>query len=602
MTLTHGELPEEDVDVTVIGSGFGGAVTAYKLAAQHNRVCVLERGKSYPPGAFPRSPAGMATNFWDPSQGLHGMFDVWSFSGIDAVVSSGLGGGSLIYANVMLRKDPTWFRQHRPYGEGDELWPVTYEDLEPSYERVEKFLDVQTMPFDAEGYDLAKTAALRDAAGSSGEGGRWELAPLAVRFRGADGQPLVAGPLPEAEYGNIFGRPRRTCRLAGECDVGCNDGAKNSLDHTYLSAASRAGAVISDRTEVRVLRRRPDGRFDVGYVVHAPEAEGTPVETAELRLRWLVSSRVVVAAGALGSTYLLLRNRRELGLRTPALGTRFCGNGDLLGFIFRAMNDGAPRPLNGAVGPVISSYVRYPDWSDAPTGDGAADRDAAARLGMYIEDAGYPGFVEWLVEATQAGPTAGRLARAAAQRLASAVTGRTHTNLSAEVSRLIGPARLSSTSVPLLGMGRDVPDGVLYLQDPDQPLPQLESTWNTATSARYFETMKQRMHLLAQALQGRFEINPTYLLRRVITVHPLGGCPMSDTPDTGVVNGFGEAHEVPGLYVCDGSVMPGPVGPNPSLTIAAFADRMCEHLLARLPEQTRASAAESTQLETGVRR
>ena len=93
----------------VVGSGFGGAVTACRLAEAGVKVLVLERGKPYPPGSFPRTPRGMRENFWDPAAGLHGLFDVWSFSNVTALVASGLGGGSLIYANVMLRKPEETF-------------------------------------------------------------------------------------------------------------------------------------------------------------------------------------------------------------------------------------------------------------------------------------------------------------------------------------------------------------------------------------------------------------------------------------------------------------------------------------------------------------
>src|SRR3954453_3554325 len=94
-----------DFDVVVIGAGFGGAVPAYRAAEAGRTVCVLERGKAYPPGSFPRAPADMRGNFWDPSEGCHGLFNVWSFDGLEALVASALGGGSLIYANVLLRKD-----------------------------------------------------------------------------------------------------------------------------------------------------------------------------------------------------------------------------------------------------------------------------------------------------------------------------------------------------------------------------------------------------------------------------------------------------------------------------------------------------------------
>jgi cholesterol oxidase len=98
-------MEETHFDAIVVGSGFGGSVVAYRLADAGLRVCLLERGRAYPPGSFPRSPHGMHENFWDPSEGLYGLYDFWSFHRIHALVASGLGGGSLIYANVLMRKD-----------------------------------------------------------------------------------------------------------------------------------------------------------------------------------------------------------------------------------------------------------------------------------------------------------------------------------------------------------------------------------------------------------------------------------------------------------------------------------------------------------------
>jgi cholesterol oxidase len=127
-------------DAVIVGSGFGGSVTAYRLAEAGLRVCVLERGKAYPPNSFPRAPHRMKMNFWDPSEGLYGMYNIWSFSGLGAVVCSGLGGGSLIYANVMIRKDEKWFVKEDLKGGGFEYWPITRADLDPHYDRVEKML------------------------------------------------------------------------------------------------------------------------------------------------------------------------------------------------------------------------------------------------------------------------------------------------------------------------------------------------------------------------------------------------------------------------------------------------------------------------------
>ena len=275
----------------------------------------------------------------------------------------------------------------------------------------------------------------------------------------------------------------------------------------------------------------------------------------------------------------MLRNRRSLGISSPALGTRFCGNGDLLGFI-----RGAKQPLEGSRGPVITSYIRSAD---------AVDTGNPADRGSYLEDAGYPAFLEWLAEASQVRGLATRAARLAWDRVRERVTGHTSTNLSASINRVLGSNRLSTHAAPLLGMGRDIPDGLLYLHGPGRsgqnghatpggraPLPMLDSTWTTATSEPYFARLEERMAQVAAAVGGRYERNPLGLLRRVITVHPLGGLPMAQHPNDGVVDDVGRAHGVDGLYVADGSVMPGPVGPNPALTIAAFADRMCDHMLA----------------------
>lgn len=565
--------PPRTVETLVVGSGFGGSVVAARLAEAGREVALVERGRAYPPGSFPRSPAGVAANFWSPSDGRLGMFDAWSFRGIDSIVSSGLGGGSLIYANVLLRKDDSWFHQAHPYQPGiTERWGVTYDDLDEHYGRVERVLDVQTLPQDAgPGFDLPKTAAMRFAA--RGRGGEFELAPLAVRFRDGAGRPAIGAELPAAPYGNIHGSWRRTCRMLGECDVGCNEGAKSSLDHTYLSAASFHGASISTCTEARRITRRPGGGFEVEVRTYVPDDPQRPPGTATVTAR-----RLVVSAGTYGSTYLLLVNRDALGLTTPALGTRFCGNGDLLGFWFDA-----DRRLEGSNGPVITSYVRYPD---------RVDSGLVADHGMYLEDAGYPQFAAWLAEMSDAGGQFRRTAEIVARRAYSQLTGRRRTRLGADISDVLGKAAVTEHALPILGMGRDVPDGLLHLRDdPAGGDPVLDTTWSTRTSQAYFDRMNRNMRELGEALQARYVVNPTYRLNRVVTVHPLGGCPMRTSVSPGVVDEFGRVDGVPGLRVCDGSVMPGPVGANPSLTIAAFADRVADDLLGEDPAAPAASLA-----------
>src|SRR4051794_3648718 len=153
------------VSCVIVGSGFGGSVSAYRLADAGREVLLLERGKPYPPGTFARTPAELAKAFWDPSEGLQGLFDLWSFSGLDGIVSSGLGGGSLIYANVLLRKDERWFVGPDDPGPGGEAWPVTRADLDPHYDRAERMLGATEYPLAHAPYDRTpKTLAFRAAA------------------------------------------------------------------------------------------------------------------------------------------------------------------------------------------------------------------------------------------------------------------------------------------------------------------------------------------------------------------------------------------------------------------------------------------------------
>jgi cholesterol oxidase len=239
-------------------------------------VVVLERGRAYPPGSFARNPHEMSHAFWEPKDELFGLFDIRSFRKVESIVSAGLGGGSLIYANVLLRKDEKWFVHESPVpGGGYESWPLSRADLDPHYDRVEQMLGATRYPYPD---TTPKTAALRDSAARLGLD--WQLPPLAVSFAGRPAEPAVPGaPIPAPAFGNLHGRPRSTCRLCGECDIGCNDGAKNTLDHTYLSAAAHHGADLRTRCEVRGIAPVPGGGYEVRYVVHDPADEGHKTAT-----------------------------------------------------------------------------------------------------------------------------------------------------------------------------------------------------------------------------------------------------------------------------------------------------------------------------------
>lgn len=558
-------MPDTHFDAVVVGSGFGGSVLAYRLAEAGKSVCVLERGKPYPPGSFPRSPRALGKAFWDPSEGLYGMFNLWSFKGIGALVSSGLGGGSLIYANVLLRKDERWFVQEDLAGGGYEHWAVTRADLDPHYDRAEQMLNAQRYPFEHAPYDATpKTRAFQEAGEKLGR--EFLLPPLAVTFSNEGEAPVPGEPIRE-EHPNLHGRTRYTCRLVGECDVGCNYGSKNTLDYNYLTEAQREGAEIRTRCEVRSFAPREGGGYVVRYVEHDPADEGRKIDTRDPSVRperELTCDRLVLSAGTLGSTYLLLRNRDAFPGLSARLGRGFCGNGDLLTFALKARHpDGSPRILDPGYGPVISAALRMPDELDGGEG-----------RGFYVEDAGYPEFLSWIIQATQGPGALWRFRRIGLRLLWGILRRKPEVDLSAEISALLSDTRVSAGSLPLLGMGRDIPDGRMELTEDGK----LQVDWVKGKSGPFFDRMRDFSKEIAETLGAKFTENPTWYLGRVITVHALGGCPLGRNPDEGVVDPYGEVFGYPGFTIADGSVMPGPVGPNPSLTIAALADRFADRI------------------------
>ena len=562
-------MPDGHFQVIVIGSGFGGAVSAYRFAEAGQSVCVLERGKSYPPGSFPRSPYEMKRNFWDPSQGLHGMFNVWSFRNLGAVVSSGLGGGSLIYANVLIRKDERWFVHERPGRPGYEAWPITRADLEPHYDNVERVLAPQRYPDQVAPYaQTPKLLAMKSAAAAlasrAGPGQVEFLLPqLAVTFGNTGRRPVPGEPIVEP-FPNLHERTRDTCRLCGECDIGCNYGSKNTLDYNYLTLAQRASAVIRSRCEVRSFEPLAGGGYRVSYVEHSDDV----LDTKALPLLTLTCDKLVLSAGAIGSTFLLLKNRAHFPGLSPRLGHAMNGNGDILGLMLHSHDHetGQGRVTEPSRGPVITSALRFADQLD---GVGATGR------GFYVEDAGFPQFVDWLVQSADIGGSAARFAGFLWTWIKMHTVANPSSDLGTALSSLLGSGTFTRSALPLLGMGRDVPTGVASLNE----LGLLALDWSLEPSQAYFERVRAAMREMSEALDGKYQDDPLWALSREITVHPLGGCPMGASPSEGVVNPWGEVFGYPGFYIADGSVLPGPVGPNPSLTIAACADRFAERAL-----------------------
>jgi cholesterol oxidase len=596
----------EHFDAIVIGSGFGGSVMTYRLAEAGMKVCLLERGRAYPPNTFPRAPQDLGKNFWDPSEGLYGMFNLWSFKGSGAVVSSGLGGGSLIYANILIRKDEKWFVNESPDKKCYENWLVTRAQLDPHYDCVEKMMNVQKYPLGHPPYNTTeKTLAMQEAAqkvNCKDSQCSWVPLNLAVSFKSRnvstpdedipENPPIIGAPIFE-EYENIHAvrakrpMPRSTCRLCGECDIGCNFGSKNTLDYTYISAAIHQKphpAEVRTLCEVKFIKPNPKtGKgYEVSYVIHDPENppdKKRKIEITDDTCEKITCDYLILSGGTFGTPYLLLKMKKRgliPNLNDKTLGSRYSVNGDLLSFIVNAKKpDGngrmIPRSLNSSFGPVITSAIRFGDDLD---GNGQQGR------GFYVEDGGNPHLMSWLSEISGIGGYFRRLVHFVKINLMHQFGFSHDSDLGAEIAELLGDSISAKSSLPILTMGRDCPDGRLFL---DENTDFLDCSWSIKGSQSYYDRVERELHRVAEALNAKYEDNPAFRwnFHQVLTAHPLGGCPMGKDETDGVTDSCGEVYGNPGLFVADGSVLPGPVGPNPSLTIAALADRFADHIIAR---------------------
>jgi cholesterol oxidase len=513
-------------DAIVVGSGFGGGIAACRLAEAGRSVCVLERGRRFGRDDFVDRPERAPELLWHEGVNPGGLFDVRMLRDIVVITAAGVGGGSLVYANVQLRAPGDVFASG---------WPraLSREDLDPWYDRTEEALEPKPTPDDPA---LDKVRAFAAAGAHAGK--QAVRLPLAVHFGDERANPFS-------------GVHQEGCKNLGRCDIGCPVHAKNTVDITYIARAEQHGAEVHPLHLVTGIEppAAAGGSWRLTYK-HLGEGEDGAV-TAPL---------VVLAAGTLGTPRLLLKNRRRLPELSPALGTRFSGNGDALGL---ALDPRAPdvREVRNDVGPTMTSALDY-----------------TAERHLILADGGLPSGFESILDVAR-GVNVIRGWRRWLLRAQYALVYLGLSDQSLRPRELALDARESdANSLIFLMIGRDAANGRMRLTP---LLRRFDIRWDKSASAALFADLERTAHEVAAAAEAQ----PFYALEggplsKFTTVHPLGGCPMADDPAAGVVDDVGRVHGYRGLRILDGSIVPTALGVNPSKTIAALAERGVAQLVA----------------------
>ena len=501
-------------DYIIVGSGFGGSVSALRLVEKGYRVLLLEQGRRYRPSDFPRTNWNLRRWLWAPRLGLRGPFRMTFLRHVTALSGVGVGGGSLVYAGVLSTPRDAFF--DAPAWRDLADWR---RDLAPHYETARRMLGAARFPDETEP-DRLLAAVARDL-GASADHGPTEVG---VYF----GTPGAAARDP---YFGGAGPDRAGCTRCGGCMVGCRHGAKNTLDRNYLWLAERRGLEIRDRTRVTAVRPA-EGGWEVEAVSGAwPRRRRTTFR----------AGRVVLAGGVLGTVPLLLRmrDRGVLSRLSPRLGDFVRTNSEVL------MGVVTPRG-EMSEGVAITSMLRTSDRATLqavryPSGSGAL---------RVLQAPHGPG-------GTLAARLVASIRRAARRPL-----------------RTLGAYAVrdwARRTMILLYMSTD--DGHLRLRLRRGGGLTTDVSGGRAPSASIAEATELGERL-AEKSDGYVVSFIIETLRGTpTTAHILGGCAMGVSPEAGVI---GPDHQVwghPGLFVVDGSALPANPGVNPSLTICALAER-----------------------------
>lgn len=514
-------MPAFDFDFAIVGSGFGGSVSALRLAEKGYRVLVIEKGRRFAAEDFPKTNWEVRNWMWRPELGMRGIFQMSFFDHVTVLHGVGVGGGSLVYANTLPTPKRPFFRSASWAHLAD--WE---KELAPHYDTALRMLGAATTPCVTRG-----DRVLREIAKDTGREEHFEPTRVAVFF----GTPNEEVPDP---YFDGEGPARTGCNFCGACMTGCRVGAKNTLDKNYLYLAEKKGVEVRPETEVKALRPLAGG----GYLLETHGRAGIENVRAE---------QVVLAGGVMGTIPLLLAMKEDpRGL--PELS-------DQVGRSVRTNNEA----LIGVIAPGEGE-----DFSHGVAITSILHTDAHSHIEPVRYGAG-SGFFRLLMAPHAASSNAlarvGGVVRGILRQpatFARAVAVKDHarrTQILLYMRTLEGTLTLALGRSPYTGFTR----GLVSKLDPGTKAPTAFMKEATDLANRFAQKVGGvAMTLLTETLFGV----PT-------TAHILGGACMGASASEGVIDHQHRVFGYEGLYVIDGSAVSANPGVNPSLTITALAER-----------------------------
>ncbi|MEU5916021.1 GMC oxidoreductase [Streptomyces sp. NPDC004288] len=535
----QGEDSAYDYDVLVVGSGFGGSVTALRLTEKGYRVGVLEAGRRFTRATLPKNSWDLKNFLWAPALGLYGIQRIHLLGNVMVLAGAGVGGGSLNYANTLYEPLAPFFDD--PQWKDITDWRA---ELSPYYDQAKRMLGVRLNPT-----MTPSDVHLKATAQAMGIGDTFHMAPVGVFFgdgRDGDGTAKAkpGGEVPDPFFGGA-GPSRKACTECGECMTGCRHGAKNTLNENYLHLAEKAGAVVHPMTSVVAVTEDSRG----GYAVRTLPTDNRKKGAG----RTFTAPRVVVAAGTYG-TQTLLHRMKDTGL-LPRISSRL---GELTRTNSEALvgsqtTDRRYRKRHGkdradfTKGVAITSSIHPDDNTHIePVRYGKGSNSMG---GMTVLQVPYGAHRvrRWLLELVKH----------------PALAARSLSNRRWSERTIIGLVMQSlDNSLTTYRKPGGVGKGLLTARQ-----------GHGAPNPTQIEAATRAARLMAEEINGFAGSNIGELMGTPLTAHFLGGCPIGADAETGVIDPYHRLFGHPGISVVDGAAVSANLGVNPSLTITAQAER-----------------------------